>query len=78
MVKQAEDLGGWGKIVILEHNEGISTRYAHLDQFDVKAGDKVAKGQVIGRVGNTGQSTGPHLHYEVRKDGNPINPAEFY
>jgi murein DD-endopeptidase MepM/ murein hydrolase activator NlpD len=78
VVKQAEDLGGWGKIVILEHNEGISIRYAHLDQFEVKAGDKAAKGQVIGRVGNTGQSTGPHLHDEVRKDGNPFNPAKFY
>jgi murein DD-endopeptidase MepM/ murein hydrolase activator NlpD len=78
VVKQAENLGGWGMIVILEHMEGISSRYAHLDQFEVKAGDKVAKGQVIGRVGNTGQSTGPHLHYEVRKEGNPVNPAEYY
>ena len=78
MVQQAENLGGWGMIVIIEHIEGISSRYAHLDQLEVKAGDKVAKGQVIGRVENTGQSTGPHLHYEVRKDGDFINPAEFY
>ena len=78
VVKQAENLGGWGMIVILEHIDGISSHYAHLDQFEVKAGDKVAKGQIIGRVGNTGQSTGPHLHYEVRKEGNPVNPAEYY
>lgn len=78
VVKQAENLEGWGKIVIIEHTEGISSRYAHLDQFEVKAGDQVAVGQVIGRVGNTGQSTGPHLHYEVRKDGNPVNPSEYY
>ena len=78
VVKQAENLGGWGMIVIIEHMEGISSRYAHLDRFEVKAGDKVATGQLIGHVGNTGQSTGPHLHYEVRKDGNPVNPAEYY
>ena len=51
MVKQVENLGGWGMIGILEHIEGFSSRYGHLDQFEVKAGDKVAKGQVIGRVG---------------------------
>ena len=78
MVKQAESLGGWGKIIILEHSEGISSRYAHLDDFEVNAGEKVTKGQLVGHVGNTGQSTGPHLHYEVREEGDPVNPAEFY
>lgn len=78
VVKQAEDLEGWGMIVILEHMEGISSRYAHLDRFEVKTGDKVSKGQLIGRVGSTGRSTGPHLHYEVRKDGNPVDPGKYY
>jgi len=77
-VKKAEELGGWGKLLILEHSDGFSTRYAHMDGFEVKVGDQVAKGQVIGRVGNTGKSTGPHLHYEVHKDGKHLNPADYY
>jgi murein DD-endopeptidase MepM/ murein hydrolase activator NlpD len=77
-VKMEDELGGWGMLIILEHSEGFSTHYAHLDEFVVKEGDQVTKGQVIGRVGNTGQSTGPHLHYEVRKDGKHLNPADYY
>jgi murein DD-endopeptidase MepM/ murein hydrolase activator NlpD len=78
VVKQAENLGGWGKMVILEHSDGISSLYGHLDQYEVQSGDKVNKGEVIGRVGSTGKSTGPHLHYEVRKEGKPVNPTNFY
>ena len=77
-VKMAEALGGWGKLIILEHADGFSTHYAHLDGYEVKAGDQVLKGQLIGKVGNTGQSTGPHLHYEVRKEGTHLNPADYY
>ena len=77
-VKIAEERGAWGKLVILEHSDGFSTHYAHLNGYDVKEGDQVTKGQIIGKVGNTGQSTGPHLHYEVRKEGTHLNPAEYY
>jgi hypothetical protein len=77
-VRLAEEKGGWGKLIILEHSDGFSTHYAHLDGYEVKEGDQVTKGQVIGKVGNTGQSTGPHLHYEVRKEGTHLNPADYY
>jgi len=77
-VMKAEKMDGWGMLIILEHDQGFSTRYAHLDGFDVKAGDQVTKGQVIGQVGNTGKSTGSHLHYEVRKEGKAVDPAEYY
>ena len=58
--------------------DGYATFYAHMDEIGVESGTKVRKGEVIGRVGSTGQSTGPHLHYEVRLDGNHLNPADFY
>jgi len=77
-VKKAEEGNGWGLLIILDHGEGYSTRYAHLDGFEVKAGDRVTEGQRIGRVGNTGKSTGPHLHYEVLKEGKHVNPADYY
>ena len=78
VVKKAEEEKGWGKLVVLEHEEGYATFYAHMDEIGVANGKKVRKGDVIGRVGNTGQSTGPHLHYEVRKNGIHLNPADFY
>ncbi len=65
-------------MVILEHSDGISSLYGHLDQYEVQSGDKVTKGEVIAYVGSTGKSTGPHLHYEVRKEGKPVNPTNFY
>jgi len=77
-VKTAENLKGWGNLLVLEHAGGFSTFYAHMKAFEVKAGDKVTRGQVVGSVGNTGQSTGSHLHYEVRKDGTQVNPADYY
>lgn len=64
-----------GTVVVLDHGDGWSTLYTHLDTFEVDAGERVDAGQVIGRVGSTGRSTGPHLHFEVRRDGEPVDPA---
>jgi murein DD-endopeptidase MepM/ murein hydrolase activator NlpD len=69
---------GYGNEVIIDHSFGFSTRYAHLDKILVEAGDSVYRGQVIGMVGNTGRSTGPHLHYEVRFESQPLNPFFYY
>ena len=68
---------GYGNIIIIDHQNGVHTWYAHLDSIDVKVGDVVQKGNVIGKLGNTGYSTGPHLHFEVRKDGTPVDPAKY-
>ncbi len=65
-------------MIVLTHGDGFETVYAHLDDFGVVAGNEVGKGEVIGAVGSTGQSTGSHLHYEVRKDGEHVNPADYY
>jgi len=64
-------------MVEIDHGNGLHTRYAHMSRILVKAGDKVAAGDVVGKVGTTGRSTGPHLHYEVRRDGAPLNPLKF-
>lgn len=68
---------GYGTLVIVDHGHGYQTRYAHLGKFLVKPGDRVLQGQVIAHVGNTGQSTASHLHYEVLLQGVPINPIHF-
>lgn len=64
--------GGYGLYVVIRHPNGTQTLYAHLSQVNVTAGDRVSKGEVIGRVGNTGRSTGPHLHFEIRGARNPF------
>jgi murein DD-endopeptidase MepM/ murein hydrolase activator NlpD len=69
---------GYGKHVIIDHGYGYQTLYAHMSEIDVRRGQKVKRGDVIGLVGNTGISSAPHLHYEVIKDGKKINPANFY
>ncbi|MFT4754665.1 MAG: murein DD-endopeptidase MepM/ murein hydrolase activator NlpD [Salibacteraceae bacterium] len=69
---------GYGNSIIIKHGFGYRTRYAHLSKFNVRVGQKIKRGDVIGYVGNTGTSTGPHLHYEVEKNGSKINPANFY
>ena len=69
--------GGYGRMVEVEHGNGLSTRYGHLSEIDVKIGDQVKIGQVIGLVGSTGRSTGPHLHYETRIDGEAVDPQKF-
>ncbi len=65
----------WGKVVVIDHGHGLVTRYAHLDSYIVRKGDKVAAGDVIGAVGSSGKATGPHLHFEVISDGEAIDPA---
>ncbi|MCO5163414.1 MAG: peptidoglycan DD-metalloendopeptidase family protein [Mesorhizobium sp.] len=69
--------GGYGRMVEVDHGKGLTTRYAHMSKILVSVGDKVEPGDVVGRVGTTGRSTGPHLHYEVRRDGKPLNPLTF-
>ena len=68
---------GYGNTAEIDHGRGVSTRFAHLAAFMVRAGEKVGLHQQIGGVGSTGHSTGPHLHYEVLVDGRPRNPEHF-
>ena len=69
--------GGYGRMVEIDHGNGLSTRYGHLSEINVKIGDPIKIGQVIGAVGSTGRSTGPHLHYETRIDGDAVDPQKF-
>jgi len=69
---------GYGNYIQIDHGYGYSTLYAHLHKFNVKVGQKVKRGEVIGYVGNTGTSTSPHLHYEVHRNGQAVNPANFF
>ena len=69
--------GGYGKTVIINHGKGISTLYGHSSNIYVKEGQSVQRGQAIAAIGSTGLSTGPHLHFEVRKNGTPVNPAKY-
>jgi murein DD-endopeptidase MepM/ murein hydrolase activator NlpD len=69
--------GGYGNLIKVDHGRGIETRYGHLAQMLVRDGQQVMRGQLIGRMGSTGRSTGNHLHYEVRIDGRAVNPIPF-
>ncbi|HWX61068.1 M23 family metallopeptidase [Bradyrhizobium sp.] len=69
--------GGYGRMVEVDHGNGLSTRYGHLSEIHVKIGDQIKIGQVLGAVGSTGRSTGPHLHYETRIDGEAVDPQKF-
>ncbi|RTE86312.1 MULTISPECIES: M23 family metallopeptidase [Gammaproteobacteria] len=68
---------GYGYLVEVDHGAGLRTRYAHLGDYDVAVGDVVTRGQEIGKVGQTGRATGPHVHYEVLQNGRHLNPAEY-
>lgn len=70
-------IGGYGKMIIIRHPDSYSTVYAHLSTLDVRKGQFVGKGQVIGRVGQTGHADGPHLHFEVRNNRQPVNPLLY-
>ena len=69
--------GGYGKVLVVDHGYGVKTRYGHLSEIHVHLGDRVNRGDKVASVGNTGRSTGPHLHYEVRVNGIPENPRKF-
>lgn len=69
---------GYGNSIIIDHGFGYVSRYAHLSAFDVEEGDTVVRGQIIGKVGSTGKSTAPHLHYEIEKNGKKIDPIHFF
>ena len=69
---------GYGKHIRIDHGFGYVTLYAHLSKYNVRRGQEVKRGDVIGFVGNTGRSVAPHLHYEIRKDGKHLNPINFY
>lgn len=73
-VSSANWRGGYGLMVVLDHGNGMQTRYAHLSRLTVRPGQQVRQGELVGLVGSTGHSTGPHLHYEVRRNGQPLNP----
>lgn len=77
IVKSVSDAGGYGLMVAIDHGGGLETRYAHLSAASVTPGETIAAGQVIARSGNSGRSTGPHLHFEVREDGQPVDPSRI-
>src|ERR1700756_2716861 len=77
VVTFADFMGGYGKAIVINHGNGISTRYGHLSGYAVTSGQKVQRGDVIGYVGESGRSTGPHLHYEVRINDTPVNPYKY-
>ncbi|HEY0003817.1 MAG TPA: peptidoglycan DD-metalloendopeptidase family protein [Pyrinomonadaceae bacterium] len=68
---------GYGQVVYIDHGDGLSTRYGHLSKIEAAVGQIIARGTVLGRVGSTGRSTGPHLHYEVRINDQPVNPRQY-
>jgi murein DD-endopeptidase MepM/ murein hydrolase activator NlpD len=77
IVSHAEWLGAYGRLVVVDHGDGLHTYYAHLSRLDVIAGQDVRRGQILGASGASGRVTSPHLHYEVRSGGTPINPYTF-
>ena len=77
MVLSAGTESGYGNAILLDHGNGMTTKYGHLSKIYVVVGQDVKRSQVIGAVGSTGRTTGPHLHYEVQVQGTPINPAKY-
>jgi murein DD-endopeptidase MepM/ murein hydrolase activator NlpD len=73
----AGEISGYGNAIVVDHGNGLATLYGHLSRFDVHQGQRVGAGDTIGAVGNTGNSTGPHLHFEVRVNGTPVDPLPY-
>lgn len=73
----AGERGGYGNLVVVDHGDGTKTRYAHCQRIDVEVGEAVEAGQAIAAVGSTGRSTGPHLHFEVRREDQPVDPSDW-
>jgi murein DD-endopeptidase MepM/ murein hydrolase activator NlpD len=69
--------GGYGNLTLIDHHDGVVTAYAHQSRLAVSSGASVSQGQTIGYVGNTGNSTGPHLHFETRVNGSAVNPRQY-
>jgi len=78
VVTKVINSGGYGKHIVIDHGFGYETLYGHMSKFEVRRKQKVKRGEIIGYVGNTGLSSGPHLHYEVHKNGKVVNPVNFY
>ncbi|MCS6968484.1 MAG: M23 family metallopeptidase [Bernardetiaceae bacterium] len=78
VVRMADYDGGYGKCIEIDHGDGYVTKYAHLSAYTVKVGQRVKRGQMIGRVGSTGVSISPHLHYEVIIRGQKVNPVHYF
>jgi murein DD-endopeptidase MepM/ murein hydrolase activator NlpD len=77
IVLHASPDAGYGNEILLDHGDGFATRYGHLSRISVAVGQEVKQGQIIGRVGMTGKTTGPHLHYEVLVHESPVNPVKY-
>lgn len=78
MIRADNSASGYGKHIRIDHGFGYVTLYAHLSKYNVRRGQRVKRGDLIGYVGSTGRSQAPHLHYEVRYNEDPINPINFY
>lgn len=78
VVYSGDDLSGYGNLTVVSHRGGVFSIYAHAQKNYTSKGDKVFKGQVLGKVGETGRATGPHLHFEIRRDSIALNPSEFF
>jgi murein DD-endopeptidase MepM/ murein hydrolase activator NlpD len=77
VVKHVGKVGSMGKMITIDHGYGFITRYGHLSNYEVKKGERVKRGDLIGLMGSSGRSTGPHLHFEVWRNGKPVNPMNF-
>lgn len=73
----ADQFGGYGNLIVIRHADGLTSHYGHCNTTSVRVGQKVLAGDVIGTVGSTGQSTGPHLHFEIRSNGDPQHPERY-
>ena len=77
IIVHAEWMGGYGRLVVIDHGNGLQTYYGHLSRFEVITGQETRRGDIIGRSGASGRVTSPHLHYEVRMGGVPVNPYKY-